>query len=135
MTLDQFESRRLFLIKEVVSRITKIERMAPSPKAAWEMNKRNRDRIALLDYDPAPLKSFTDRVMKECRHPLYQNVLQKFSGVEYDPVKLYLTLQEAGYKTVTPKNVEFLGNKLVTKSHLLNFMHNAWLASYIGKVE
>ncbi|WCZ66353.1 hypothetical protein [Yersinia phage MHG19] len=135
MTYEDFESRRMFLIKEVKSRIAKINSIAPNPDAAWEMNKRNRDIVALLEHDPSPMVSFTTKVMKESRHPLYQNIWQKVTGVQFDPVKLYLVLQKAGYLTVTPKQTEFLGNRLLKKNHLVNFMHNAWLASYIGKVE
>lgn len=135
MTYDEFESRRLFLIKEVKSRIAKIEAIAPNPDTAWEMNKRNRDIVALLEHDPSPMVSFTTKVMKESRHRLYQSVWQKVTGVQFDPVKLYLVLQKAGYLTVTPKQTEFLGNRLLNKNHLVNFMHNAWLASYIGKIE
>lgn len=135
MTYEDFESRRMFLIKEFNARIERINSIAHNPNDAWQMNKRNRDIIALLEHDPTPIVSFTTKVMKESRHRLYQSVWQKVTGVEFDPVKLYLVLQKAGYSTVTPKQTEFLGNRLLNKNHLVNFMHNAWLASYVGKIE
>lgn len=134
MTYEEYKNRRLWLISVVKERISKVESMA-NPSAAWALNSRNRDILALLEGDYYPVTKFTVRVMKECDHPAFQGWFKKLLRVKYKPMKLYARLQAAGYTTVTVENVEFLGRDCINQTKLMHFVHNMWLHAYVGEIK